>query len=373
MIPVNKFKLAPEDKKLAIKVLNNNWISSGGPEVKIFENKFKKLIGKKYCSAVSSGTAALEISLKILNLKKGDEVIIPNFTIISSAIAVIKQGAKPVPIDCDLHTWNMKIDLIEKNITKKTKAVIATHIYGYPLEIDKIKKICKKKKIFLIEDAAEVLGHKYKGKYCGHFGDISVFSLYANKHITTGEGGMILTNNIKYKKKIFDYKNLCFGEKNRFNHYDIGWNYRYTNIQAALGINQLKRIKEIIRKKKDIGKYYYENLKDIPNIYIQKPHLKKNIENVYWVVGLLIKNKKITAEKFRIELKKYGIETRAFFWPMHRQTALKKIKIKFKGSFKNSDYISKYGFYLPSGIETTKKEIRFITNCVKKIANKLNF
>tara|TARA_Y100001970_G_scaffold133625_1_gene164640 strand:- start:2105 stop:3226 length:1122 start_codon:yes stop_codon:yes gene_type:complete len=371
MIPVNKFKLTTEDKKLAIKALNKNWISSAGPEVKLFENKFKKLIGKKYCSSVSSGTAALEIALKIINLKKGDEVIIPNFTIISSAIAVIKQGAKPIPIDCDLYNWNMKIDLIEKNINKKTKAIIATHIYGYPIEIDKIKKICKKKNIILIEDAAEVLGHKYKGKHCGYFGDISIFSLYANKHITTGEGGMILTNNPKFKKKIFDYKNLCFGEKNRFNHYDIGWNYRYTNLQAALGINQLKRIKKIIKKKKDIGKYYYENLKNLPNIYIQKPYLSKNIENIYWVVGLLIKNKKISAEKFRRELKKYGVETRAFFWPMHLQTAFKKIKIKFRGPYKNSEYLSKYGFYVPSGLETTKKEVRFIANSIKKIANKL--
>ena len=250
MIPVNKFKLLPSDKTILLKALKKNWISSVGPEVKKFEDKFKKLIGKKYCSSVSSGSAALDVALKVIDIKKGDEVIIPNFTIISPAISVIKLGATPIPIDCDFYNWNMKIDEIEKNITKKTKAVIATHIYGYPIEIDKIKKICKKYKLILIEDAAEMLGHKYKGKPCGSFGDLSIFSLYSNKHITTGEGGMLLTSNPKYKYKIFDYKNLCFGKKNRFNHYDIGWNYRYTNLQASLGINQIKRVGKIIKKKK---------------------------------------------------------------------------------------------------------------------------
>ena len=144
----------------------------------------------------------------------------------------------------------MKINLIEKKISKKTKAILATHIYGYPIEIDKIKKICKKYNLILIEDAAEMVGHKFQGKYCGSFGDLSIFSFYSNKHITTGEGGMVLTSNKKFKDKIFDYKNLCFGKKNRFNHYDIGWNYRYTNLQAALGLNQINRIDKIIRKKK---------------------------------------------------------------------------------------------------------------------------
>ena len=168
---------------------------------------------KKYCSSVSSGSAALDIALKVIGIKKGDEIIIPNFTIISPAISIIKLGGIPVPIDCDFYNWNMKINEIEKNISKKTKAIIATHIYGYPIQIDKIRQICNKHKIILIEDAAEMLGHKYKGKQCGSFGDLSIFSLYSNKHITTGEGGMVLTNNRNFKDKIFDYKNLCFGKK----------------------------------------------------------------------------------------------------------------------------------------------------------------
>jgi len=271
-----------------------------------------------------------------------------------------------VPVDCDLNTWNMKIDLFEKAITKKTKAVIATHIYGYSIDMIKIKNICKKKNIFLIEDAAEMFGHSFKNKKCGFFGDISTFSFYANKHITTGEGGMILTNNKTLDSKIKDLRNLCFGKKNRFNHNDIGWNYRFTNMQACLGLNQLKRIKNIVKKKKEIGKLYYENLKNNKNIYIQKPNLKNN-ENIYWVVDIVIKNKKISAEKFREKLYKKNIDTRSFFWPMDKQNILKKYRIKLKGNFKNSDYISIYGLYLPSGLGTTKREILKICRIINKL------
>ena len=366
MIPVNRPIITNEDAKNIYKVVKNGWISSNGPEVKIFENKFKKFIGKKYGSAVTSGTAALEIALKCLNIKKNDEVIVPNFTIISNLLAVIKQNAIPVPIDCNLKTWNMDINLLEKSITKKTKAILATHIYGYPLEIDKIKKICNKNKIYLVEDAAEMIGNKFKNKYCGFYGDISVFSFYANKHITTGEGGMLLTNNKKFYNKMESLKNLCFGKKNRYDHDDIGWNYRFTNLQAAIGISQLKRIKTIVKKKRKIGKLYFKKICKNKNLYIQSP-VYKNLKNIYWIVGILIKNKKMTANKLRTQLLNHGIDTRSFFWPMNKQTILKKMKYKFKGSFENSEFLSKYGLYLPSGLGTTNKEINFIGNTINKI------
>ena len=360
MIPVNKPIISKEDANLIFKTAKSGWVSSAGPEIKIFENKFKNLIGKKYSSTVSSGTAALEIALKCLDLNKNDEVIIPNFTIISNLLAVIKVGAKPVAVDCDIKTWNMDYELIEKAISKKTKVIIATHIYGYPIEIDKIKKICKRKKIFLIEDAAEMVGHHYKNKKCGFFGDISIFSFYANKHITTGEGGMILTDNKKFYDKITSYKNLCFGKLNRYNHDDIGWNYRFTNLQAALGISQLNRINKILKRKKEIGNLYFKYLRNNKNLFIQSP-FDKDKENIYWVVGILILNKKYPANMIRKKLLKHKIDTRAFFWPMHKQKILKKYKIKIKGTFQNSEIISKYGFYLPSGIGTTNKEIEYIS------------
>ncbi len=248
-IPVSVPYISKDDIKSINKVLKNGWISSDGPEVKSFENKFSKKIKKKYSIAVSNGTAALEIAIKALGIKKNDEVIIPNFTIISNALAVIKQNAKPILVDCDLKTWNMKIDDIEKKINKKTKAIIVTHIYSFANDMDKILKICKKHKIFLIEDAAEVLGLKYKNKTCGSFGDLSTFSFYANKQVTSGEGGMISTNNSDLYKKCKSLRNLCFGNIQRFNHEDIGWNYRMTNIQATLGISQLNRLNYTVKKK----------------------------------------------------------------------------------------------------------------------------
>jgi len=217
--------------------MRSGWISSDGPEIKKFEENFSRFVGRKYSIAVSSGTAALEIAIKALDIKKNDEVLIPNFTIISNALAVIRQQSKPVLIDCNLKDWNIKIENIEKNISKKTKAIIVTHIYSFPNEVDKILKICKKYNLFLIEDAAEVLGISYKNKMCGSFGDISTFSFYANKQLTTGEGGMLSVNSFKIYEKCKSLRNLCFGKLNRFNHDDIGWNYRMTNMQAALGLS----------------------------------------------------------------------------------------------------------------------------------------
>ena len=366
MIPVNRPLIKKIDAKKVYKVVKDNWISSSGPEIKIFENKFSKLIGKKYGSLVASGTAALEIAVKSLKLKKNDEIIIPNFTIISNALAVFKNNLKIIPIDCNKETWNMDIDLIKKKISKKTKAIIATHIYGYPLEIDKIKKICNKKNILLIEDAAEMLGNKYKNKYCGSFGDISIFSFYANKTITMGEGGILTTNSKKFHDQFQSLKNLCFGKIERYNHDEIGWNYRVTNMQAALGLSQLKRIKSNVKKKKEIGKIYYSILSKNKNIFIQKPKLN-NLENAYWVVGIIIKNKKMTSKDLRKKLLKKKIDSRAFFWPIHKQQIFSKLGIKFKGSFKNSEYISKYGLYLPSGVGTTKKEILYVCKMINEI------
>ncbi len=361
--PVNIPKVTSNDIKNVTKVMRESWISSDGPDVKNFEYKFSKFINKKYSVAVSNGTAALEIAMKAIGVKQGDEVIIPNFTIISNALAVIKLGAKPILIDCGLYDWNINIDDLKKKITKKTKAIIVTHIYSYSNPIDKIRKILKNKNIIIVEDAAEVLGLKYKNKYCGSFGDISTFSFYANKHITTGEGGMISTNNLKYSIKCRDLRNLCFGKKDRFNHSDIGWNYRMTNIQAAMGLSQLKNINKIINKKIYIGKLYYNLLSKNKNIFITKPNIGK-FKNIYWVVGILIFKKNLLAKKLSKKLKNVGIQTRPFFYPMNKQKILKKFLKKSGEKFINSEYISKYGLYLPSYYNLKKKDIYYICNQV---------
>ena len=366
--PVSMPNVTRKDIISVNKVLKAGWISSEGPEVKKFERNFSKYIGHKYGVAVSSGTAALEIAIKSLNLKKGDEIIIPNFTIISNALAAIKQDLKIKLIDCGKFDWNMDISEIKKNISKKTKAIIATHIYNFPLRIDLLKKICKKKKIIIIEDAAEALGQKLNKKLCGSYGDISTFSFYANKQITTGEGGMITTNNKKLYEKSSNLRNLSFGKKDRFNHEDIAWNYRMTNIQASLGVSQLKRINQVVRKKHKIGFEYYKRLKNNSNLYIPKIR-KKYAKNIYWVVAILLLNKKlkIDAKKMMNKLKAEGIATRPFFWPMHKQKILKKYNISKNTYFPNSDYICKYGLYLPSSLKLKTSEINFICSKINKI------
>ncbi len=366
IFPVSVPHISKKDINFVNKTLIKGWISSNGPEVIKFEKNFSKYVDRKYSVAVSSGTAALEIAVKALGIKKNDEVLIPNFTIISNALAVLRQYAKPVLIDCNLDDWNIIISDIEKKITNKTKAIIVTHIYSFPNDMDKILKICKKKKIFIIEDAAEVLGLNYKNKRCGSFGDISTFSFYANKQVTTGEGGMISVNSLQLYKKCCSLRNLCFGRSNRFDHDDLGWNYRMTNIQAALGLSQLKNIKYIVNKKMNIGRCYFQKLKNNKNLQILPP-FNLFAKNIYWVVGIVIKKKKIIASKLAKKLAKYGIQTRPFFWPMHEQTIFKKMNMFRNKKFPNSSYISRYGIYLPSYIKLKKKDIDYISSVISKI------
>ena len=368
-IPVNTPKIFSQEKKLVNKALSTGWISSEGPAVKQFEKKFSKFNKRKFGVTVSSGTAALEIIIKSLNLKKGDEVIIPAFTIISSVMCIIKNGLKPVLVDSDLENWNMSIDQTINKINKKTKAIIITHIYGFPVDMQKIINIAKKKKIIIIEDAAEMIGQKYKNKICGSFGTASTFSFYANKHITTGEGGMIVTNDKTIYERCKSLRNLCFGNKgNRFNHSDIGWNYRFTNIQAAIGLGQLQNINWIVKRKKEIGRRYIERLKNNKNIIIKK-RKNKYSENIFWVFGILIKkNYKLKRDEITKKLLKNNIQTRNFFHPMHKQSILLKRGIFKKNlKFPNSEYLAKKGFYLPSGLGLTNKEIDFICTKVNEI------
>lgn len=366
-IPVNIPIITNEDALEVYKTVKSGWVSSSGLKINEFENKLAKFTNRKFCCCVSSGTAALEIAVRSLDIGKNDEVITPAFTIISNANAIIKNFAKVVLVDSDPITWNINIDEIKKKITSRTKAIMIPHIYGFPADMEKIINICKKKNIYLIEDAAEMIGQKYKNIPCGSFGDISTFSFYANKHITTGEGGAIFTNNRKLDKKIRELRNLSFGKKNRFNHTDLSWNYRFTNIQAALGLSQLKRIKSIIKRKKEIGNIYYNNFKNNKNILIQ-PNKLKYASNIYWVFGIILRNKfhnrKLEVQK---KLLKKSIETRPFFWPMHKQNIFKKM-----GLFKNESYpiaenLSKNGFYLPSGVGLKNDQIDYIVKIVNKI------
>ena len=371
-IPVNRPKVFKSDIKNVVKALKENWISGEGPYIKKFENDFAKFHKRKYAISVSNGTAALEVALKSLQLKKGSEVIIPAFSIISTALCVIKNNLKPILVDVELDTWNMGVDQILKKINKKTKAIIITHIYGFPVDMKKVLDAAKRKNIFIIEDAAEMIGQKYRNKLCGSFGDISTFSFYANKHITTGEGGMILTNDRRIFEKSKSLRNLCFGNgKDRFNHEDIGWNYRLSSLQAAMGISQLKKINYLVRRKREIGKLYFKLLKN--NKYIQIQNISsKYAKNIYWVFGVLIKpNKKFNRDGIAKKLLKRNIQTRNFFYPMHKQKILRRLKIFNKNlKFPNSEFLSNNGLYLPSGLGITNKEISYTCKALNSILGK---
>lgn len=365
MIPVNEPLLNGNEKKYLQECIDTGWISSEGPFIKKFEEGLALKVGRKHGVAVCNGTAALEIAVEALGIKKSDEVILPAFTIISCASAIIKSGGVPVLVDSDPITWNMKVEEIEKKITPRTRAIMAVHIYGLPVDMDPILTLAKKHRLLVIEDAAEAHGQAYKGKPCGSFGDISVFSFYPNKLITTGEGGMVMTDNDALAEKCRSLRNLCFRADKRFVHEELGWNMRMTNIQAALGLAQLERWEEHIARKRRMGALYTGLLADMKNISLP---LKSTAyaENIYWVYGILLENGE-RAEAVMKKLAEKKIGTRPFFYPMHKQPALRRLGLFANEQYPVSEKLYERGFYLPSGLTLTEKQIEAVSQALKEV------
>lgn len=356
-IPVNQPLLDGNERKYLLECIKTGWISSEGLFIKEFENKFAARVERKFGVAVSSGSAALEIAIAAFGISNGDEVIMPTFTIISCAAPVVRSGAKPVLVDSDPRTWNMDVTQIESKITQRTKAIMVVHIYGLPADIDPILKLAKKYNLKIIEDAAELIGQTYKGKPCGSFGDLSVFSFYPNKHITTGEGGMIVTNDEKLAEKSKDFRNLCFQTKRRFVHNELGWNFRMTNLQAALGLAQLERLDEFVRRKREMGRLYKELLQG--NNKLELPLDKTNYaDNIYWVYGIILSDLvSFDADEAIHRLGKLKIGTRPFFWPMHEQPVFLKMGLFKEEQYPVAEKIARRGFYIPGGLALTHKQI----------------
>ena len=372
IVPVNEPLLLGNEKKYLVKCIKDGFVSSTGPFVEKFEKKFAKRVNRKFAISVSNGTAALQLAFESLNIKKNEEVILPSFTIISCILPVVRCGAKPVLVDSDPITWNMDVSKIEKKITSKTKAIIAPHTYGLPIDMDPLLKIAQKYKLKVIEDAAEVLGLKYKKRECGSFGDVSTFSFYANKHITTGEGGMVVTNDKKIAERCRSLRNICFNKKRRFVHYELGWNNRFTNLQSAVGLAQLEKLNSFIIKKRSIGKVYNKELSKI-KIFHTPLDKQTFAKNIYWVYGLVLKKKSHISLKYIMKkLMKEGIQTRHFFWPLHQQPILKKMGLFKKNKFPIAEYLSRNGFYLPTGLGMTSSQQKFVIKKIKKIVYKKN-
>ena len=367
MIPVNEPLLDGNEKKYLLECIETGWISSDGPFVKKFEKKFSKLVNRKHGIAVTNGSSAIDVAVESLGIVAGDEVIMPTFTIISCINQILRVGAKPVLVDSDPRTWNMDVTQIEAKISPRTKAIIVVHIYGLPVDMDPVLKIAKKYSIQIIEDAAEMHGQKYKDKPCGSFGDISTFSFYANKHITTGEGGMVVTNSDQLSEDSRSLRNLCFNNEKRFVHERLGWNLRMTNMQAALGLAQLEQLEKFIKRKRHIGNLYNKLLSGLPNVTLPL-HKTDYAENIYWVYGLLLDDEfNVDAETIMEKLSRKGIGTRPFFCPMHMQPVLKKM-----GLFQNEQYpvaerLYRKGFYIPSGMALTDDQIKESALAVKEV------
>ncbi len=370
MIPVNAPVVTPESKALVAKALEEGWISSAGPYIEQFEIEFASYLGVKHAISVNTGTAALHIALLAAGIGEGDEVIVPSFTMAASWMAVMYTGAIPVFVDVEPDIYTINPDLIEQAITPRTKAIMPVHIYGHPADMDKVLPIAKKHNLIVIEDAAEAHGATYKGRLTGTIGDINAFSFYANKIITTGEGGMVTTDNDEYAGLARRMKDLAHSQNKRFIHDALGYNYRLTSMQAALGSGQLKHIDEFLTIKRHMAEKYVQGLKGIPGLTL--PVTRAWATHVYWMYAVLIDEKKfgMNKDQFRAVLLEKGVDTRDFFYAPVTQPALTNVGFG-KGDFPVTEMIAKNGCYLPSGLAITDDQIDSVCETIRSICPKL--
>lgn len=373
MIAVNEPLLAGKEQEYVRQCLETGWISSAGSFIDEFERGWSSYCGMQYGIAVSNGTVALESALAVLDLPKGSEVIVPSFTIISCVQAITKAGYKPVLVDCDPDTWCMSIDEIVPKITDRTRAIMPVHMYGHPVDMVNLMAIAAKYNLLIIEDAAEAHGAEVvvkseaipELKRCGGFGHISCFSFYANKIITTGEGGMILTNDAALAERLRAYRNLCFIPERRFLHEEIGDNYRLTNLQAAIGVAQMEQIEEFLVRKRHMAELYYQGLKDLP-ITLQKE--RPWARSVHWMYGLVLNDSvNMDAKQFAERLMEYGVQTRPFFLGMHEQPVFHKMGLFVNERYPITERIARRGLYLPSGLALIDEQISIVIEAVRRV------
>ena len=366
-IPVSTPSLSPEDAAAVARAIEEGWISSEGPQVREFEEKFSDAIGVRHGVAVANGTAALDIAYEALGIGPGDEVILPSFTIVSCLNQILRSGATPVFVDSRPDSWNLDPEAVERAITDRTKAIVVVHIYGLPADVDHIKKLALDSDIALIEDSAEAHGQHLEGSPLGSFGTLSTFSFYSNKLITTGEGGMILTDDDGLAARSRELRNLSFNPEQRFVHTTIGWNYRLTAMQAALGLSQLRRMDQLLAHKQEIGRHYQELLQDVEELTLPLPSYRGS-DNVYWVFGVVLSPESpLSARNVMEALHRRGIGTRPFFFPLHQQPVLENFGISPQGSLPVSEWLGKQGFYLPNGADSTPESRAFVAQQLREV------
>jgi len=375
MIPVNEPLIGDKEIEYVQDCLRTGWISSAGKYLEEFEQAWAEYCGMRYGIAVSNGTTALHVAIACLDLQPGDEVILPTFTIISCAQAVTYNGAVPVLVDSEPRTWCMDVNQVADKITPRTRAIMPVHIYGHPVDMDPIRSLAEQHGLIVIEDAAEAHGAQYLSSRgqphqawhrCGGMSDISVFSFYANKLVTTGEGGMVLTNDPVIAQQARSLRNLCFRSERRFYHTQLGYNFRLTNLQAAIGLAQVERMPETIAKKRWIGDSYTNRLKSISRV--QLPVEETWAKQVYWMYGMVLDEiTGFSAADFARKLFDEGIETRPFFLGMHEQPVFTEQGL-FKGEvYPVAERIARQGLYLPSGLTLTESQLNQVCQAVESI------
>jgi perosamine synthetase len=372
MIPVNEPLLDGNEGRYLQECISSGWISSEGPFVERFESGVAGVTGRRHAIAVCNGTAALELAVAALKLDAGDYIVMPTFTIISCAAAVLRNNCIPLFVDSDPVTWNMDTDRlaellkheIEHKGNRRVKAIMVVHTYGLPVNMQPVLQLAERYGLKIIEDAAEVHGQTCNGRPCGSFGDISIFSFYPNKHITTGEGGMVLTDDDELATRCRSLRNLCFLPAKRFIHEELGYNFRMSNLQAAVGVAQLERLDEFVAIKRRMGKRYNDLFSECD--FLELPPMKNDFaENIYWVYGVVLRDHpNFDAETMMQRLGKRGIGTRPFFWPMHEQPVLRRMGVVSGCEYPVAERLARRGFYLPSGMALSQGQIEEVAAVV---------
>lgn len=356
-IPVYRPSLCGKEKIYVQQCLDENWISSKGEFVERFESSFAKYVECNYALSVCNGTVALHVALLALGIGEGDEVLVPSLTYIATANAVRYTGATPVFVDCNRHTWQMDISDTRKAITPRTRAMIPVHLYGQPCDMEALMSISKEFDLLVIEDCAEAIGSKINGKHVGTFGDVATFSFYGNKTITTGEGGMVVTSNANLAERIYHLKSQGLARSREYWHDIIGFNYRMTNICAAIGCAQLEQIDDILGRKLKIARAYQSLL----GSEIEFQGEMEETTHSFWMVCILVPNIR-QRDPIRDSLASSGIETRPVFYPIHSMPM-------YAASYRrmpNSDEISRRGINIPSYPDLSNDQIEFIASKIKE-------
>lgn len=373
MIPVSEPVLGEREAEYVAECLSTGWISSNGRFIEAFETAWADYCGRRFGVAVSNGTVALQLAVAALGIGPGDEVILPAFTIVSCALAVVYAGATPVLVDADPETWCMDVSHVEARITSRTRAIMPVHIYGHPVDMDPLVEVARRHGLAIIEDAAEAHGAEYLARMndsetwrrCGSFGEASCFSFYANKLVTTGEGGMIVTDDDRLAQRLRSLRNLAFEPERRFLHRELGFNFRLTNIQAAIGLAQVEQIDETVARKRAIGRRYAAALSGVGGVRLQPE--RDWAKSVYWMNGLVLDRATgLDARDLAERLRPLGVDTRPFFLGMHRQPALLERGLFGGETYPVADEIAELGLYLPSGVGLTDDQVNAVARATEE-------